>query len=106
MAVTDHEPAVYNTRLPDVPSGAVYVARPSLWGNPFHIQDFGRDDSLKMYRLWMMAPEQEYLRAAMRRQLRGRDLVCWCAPKPCHADFILRIANTDSDDEIDGGEEA
>jgi hypothetical protein len=25
--------------------------------------------------------------------LRGLDLVCWCAPLPCHGDVLLRLAN-------------
>ncbi len=25
--------------------------------------------------------------------LRGKDLVCYCAPKACHADVLLREAN-------------
>lgn len=28
-----------------------------------------------------------------KRELRGRDLVCCRAPKPCHADVLLEIAN-------------
>jgi hypothetical protein len=26
-------------------------------------------------------------------QLCGKDLVCWCAPLPCHGDVLLRLAN-------------
>jgi hypothetical protein len=26
-------------------------------------------------------------------ELRGKDLVCWCAPKPCHGVVLLRLAN-------------
>jgi hypothetical protein len=26
-------------------------------------------------------------------ELRDRDLVCWCAPDPCHGDLLLRLAN-------------
>ena len=26
-------------------------------------------------------------------ELRSKDLVCWCAPKPCHADVLLELAN-------------
>jgi hypothetical protein len=26
-------------------------------------------------------------------ELRGRDLVCFCAPLPCHGDLLLRLAN-------------
>jgi hypothetical protein len=26
-------------------------------------------------------------------ELRGLDLVCWCAPKACHGDVLLKLAN-------------
>jgi hypothetical protein len=30
----------------------------------------------------------------VRRELNGRDLICWCkAGAPCHADVLLAIAN-------------
>jgi hypothetical protein len=34
--------------------------------------------------------------AAIRRELRGKDLACWCKPgEPCHADVLLELANGD-----------
>jgi hypothetical protein len=33
------------------------------------------------------------------RELRGKDLLCWCPiGQPCHADVLLRIANSDEED--------
>jgi Domain of unknown function (DUF4326) len=26
-------------------------------------------------------------------ELKGKDLLCWCAPKPCHGDVLLEFAN-------------
>ena len=26
-------------------------------------------------------------------ELKGKDLVCWCAPAPCHADILVELAN-------------
>jgi hypothetical protein len=26
-------------------------------------------------------------------ELRGKDLICWCAPEACHADVLLELAN-------------
>jgi hypothetical protein len=26
-------------------------------------------------------------------ELRGCDLLCWCTPKLCHGDVLLRLAN-------------
>jgi hypothetical protein len=34
-------------------------------------------------------------------ELRGCDLVCFCAPRwPCHGDLLLRLANATRDERI------
>lgn len=85
-------PTVLNKKRDGEPPGAVYIGRPSKWGNPFRIGPNGdRAAVIEAYR--------EYLRtrldlvAAARRELVGRDLLCWCAPLPCHGDVLLEIAN-------------
>jgi hypothetical protein len=46
------------------------------------------------FRTWIHAPEQAELRAAAERELRGRDLACWCKPgSPCHGDVWLTVVN-------------
>lgn len=47
---------------------------------------------------WAMRAYQRDLTAEQigdaRRELAGRDLVCWCrVDQPCHADVLLRLAN-------------
>ena len=75
-------------------SDGVYIGRPSKWGNPFVIgRDGSREDVIAKYRLWIK--EQPELRAAARRQLRGKNLICYCAPLPCHGDVLLEVANDD-----------
>ncbi|MEM2159611.1 MAG: DUF4326 domain-containing protein [Candidatus Nitrosotenuis sp.] len=32
---------------------------------------------------------------AAQAELRGRDLVCYCAPLECHGDILLAIANAE-----------
>ena len=89
-------PRVLNKRTHGIPAGAVYVGRPTRWGNPFHMHsEVARNLVCDQYENWIMAPEQLSDRVAIRRELRGKDLVCWCAPKRCHADTLLRIANED-----------
>ena len=62
----------------------VYIGRPSKWGNPFAIgRDGSRADVIAKYRAWIVALEE----------LRGRDLVCWCAPLACHGDVLADLAN-------------
>jgi hypothetical protein len=77
------------------PAGAVIVARPSRWGNPFTISDAGsRAEAVARYRVWVAAPEQAGLRAAARRELAGKVLCCWCPlDGPCHAEVLSGIAN-------------
>ena len=85
-------PNVLNKHRDGVPKGAVYIGRPSKWGNPFVIgQDGDRDEVIAKYRHWLMS--QHELVAAARRELVGRDLVCFCAPKSCHGDVLIEVAN-------------
>jgi hypothetical protein len=31
----------------------------------------------------------------IKRELKGKDLVCFCKPQQCHGDILLKIANDD-----------
>jgi hypothetical protein len=82
---------VLNKRRHGMPPGAVYVGRPSKWGNPFTMGVGGtRSQVIARHRIWLC--EQPDLMAAL-PELRGRDLVCWCAPAACHADTLRELAN-------------
>ena len=47
-----------------------------------------REKAIEYYRQYVAKKHD-----VIRRELRGKDLVCFCAPKPCHADVLLEIAN-------------
>jgi hypothetical protein len=69
----------------------VYVGRPSKWGNPFREGVNGtRADVIEQYARWIRTQPQ-----LMRdlHELRGKTLACWCAPKACHADVLIKLAN-------------
>lgn len=71
----------------------VYVGRGrgSRWGNRFKSpRDGTREEVIVKYEQWLLS--QPELVAAL-PELRGKVLGCWCAPKPCHADVLLRLAN-------------
>ena len=78
-----------------LPADAVYVGRPSRWGNPFKLgRDGDRATCMAKHRAWIMAPKQAELRAEARAELRGKTLACWCRlDQACHADTLLEIAN-------------
>lgn len=61
-----------------------------------------RENAATIFKLWAWgpAPDAIALRAAARAELAGRDLACWCPlDGPCHADTLLELANSHSDDE-------
>ncbi|HYC76074.1 MAG TPA: DUF4326 domain-containing protein [Planctomycetota bacterium] len=65
------------------------VARPTRWGNPFPVETWGREESMRRYAAWLderLRVEPDFL-----EPLRGYRLGCFCpAGVPCHADEILR----------------
>lgn len=77
------------------PVGAVVVARPSRWGNPFPVDGDAvpdREASVRRYREWAATDPPEL--ADVVAELRGRDLACWCPlDGPCHAEVLLALAN-------------
>jgi hypothetical protein len=74
---------VLNKREVGVPVGAVYIGRSSKWGNPFRIgPDGDRATVIAKHERWL-ADQHHLLRAL--DELRGRDLVCFCAPWPATA---------------------
>lgn len=92
-------PKVWNKRDKNIPADAVYVGRPSKWGNPFPMngedtRQWAIDAYRGMLRHESTNPDSVYygMRAVV-DELRGKDLVCWCAPEACHADVLLEIAN-------------
>lgn len=89
---------VLNKQKAGIPSGAVYIGRGSKWGNPFHI---GGDDDraavISKHAAWLR--DQHYLLRAL-DDLRGCDLVCFCAPLGCHGDLLLWLANTTREERV------
>lgn len=85
-------PRVLNKRTDGVPDGAIYVGRPTKWGNPFRIDtEADREEVIDRYLRWIRYRTD--LREQAREELAGKDLVCWCAPQACHADILMKIAN-------------
>jgi hypothetical protein len=89
---------VLNKRMTGVPAEAVYIGRGSQWGNPFRIgPDGDRAAVIAKYERWLRG--QHHLLRAL-DELRGRDLVCFCAPAPCHGDLLLRLANASREERV------
>jgi hypothetical protein len=102
--------------------GAVYVDRPSIYGNPYSLRPGeageptgARETLVADFRYWLRHPHDRYERPGRFRapgfascaesreardrllaaipNLAGRDLACRChLDQPCHADVLLDLA--------------
>jgi len=71
---------------------AIYVGRPSKWCNPFEIgRDGTRAECIVKFRAYVKAHPE--LVEEAKKELKGKNLVCWCVPQNCHALIWLEIAN-------------
>lgn len=80
------------------PTNGVYIGRGSKWGNPFKMtNEDQRGDVIKKYAKWL-----ESQRNLIRNidELRGKELRCFCAPKPCHGHVLLMLAEGMNLDEV------
>jgi hypothetical protein len=116
---------IQQTRKPGwrKPEGAVSVARPSRWGNPYRVvqmpctlggqcwtvefrgavlsqhidtRELAQARAVELFRdvVRRDSPGWDEYRQRVRTELRGRDLMCFCKRgTPCHADVLLEIAN-------------
>lgn len=93
MTQRSPSPRVLNLHHSGVPLGAVYVGRGSKWGNPYVIGIAGNRERVIAMFCEGVLPTLDV------SELRGKDLVCFCAPKHCHADHILAKANAPKGEE-------
>jgi hypothetical protein len=84
-------PAVHNKYKSTAPADAVYIGRPTKWGNPFVIGPHGtRQEVVQKYKDYILS-NQSLLSQV--HELRGKDLICFCAPQQCHGDILIELAN-------------
>lgn len=110
-----------------MPPNTVYVGRPTRFGNPYRVVKcitnawspmggynvilddengpvnvawFKFKDSATGFVIKSYSEQAEFCSESIRRDLRGKNLACWCRLKdergnhvPCHADVLLEIAN-------------
>ncbi|KLI04530.1 MULTISPECIES: DUF4326 domain-containing protein [Mycolicibacterium] len=106
-----------------MPEGAIYVGRPTRWGNPWKVVGAGTEPGLfgGRERVYTIDGPGQFFRGTYTRTqaaefavhmygkwingsaarcedlipiLSGHDLACWCPlDQPCHADVLLKLAN-------------
>lgn len=84
-------PKVFSRKNGPIPTDAIYVGRPSKWGNPYAVGPHGsREEVIEKFKRYLAS---NTILTASLHELKGKDLVCWCAPESCHADILLELAN-------------
>jgi hypothetical protein len=87
-----------------LPPNTVCVTRGTRWGNPFRVGtheyengDFtlSRSGAVAAFKHYLKhEPEGRALARAAKKELRGKNLACFCPlDKVCHADVLLKVAN-------------
>lgn len=92
-----------------MPEGAIYVGRPTKWGNPFSVMQVGdrfprltaeqcAGFAVNEFKFDLRCRYPDYPSLdEIQAELAGHDLACWCPPgQPCHADVLLELANTEA----------
>ena len=64
----------------------IFIGRPSLWENPFTVKEYGRTLAIDMF-------EKHLFSSGLINKihlLKGKKLVCFCAPMDCHGHIIAK----------------
>ena len=95
-----------------MPENSVYVGRPTKFGNPFgwraglsegYSEEQCKRIVVNFYKDWILGKEhfnpivygQPPKIDIIKKELKDKNLSCWCKEgEPCHADILLKIANS------------
>lgn len=74
-----------------------YIGRPSDLGNPFSVEEFGRDSAIEKYKDYLcekINQKDDKILSVLNLIYRNRskiNLVCFCSPMKCHGEFIKNL---------------
>lgn len=67
----------------------VYIGRPSIFGNPFSVKEYGREGCIARYKEYFykrIKEDVKFKEAVLK--LKDKTLGCFCKPLACHGDVI------------------
>lgn len=66
-----------------------YIGRPSRFGNPYSLEEYGREEAVAKYEDY--ARKNSKLLEWIRLLPEDAVLGCWCFPRLCHGDVIMKL---------------
>jgi hypothetical protein len=66
-----------------------YNLEESKWANPYSLEFYSREEALSLYETYVRQSELYN----QLDELEGKILGCWCAPKSCHGDILIKLYN-------------
>ena len=67
----------------------VYIGRPSIFGNPFSVKEYGREGCIEKYKEYFYKRIKEDVKFKEEvLKLKDKVLGCFCKPLACHGDVI------------------
>ena len=73
----------------------------SIWANPFPLSKYTREESLELYRHYVLTSKKIHKNGKTLLQalptLQGTIMGCWCAPAGCHGHVLLSLLDTIKD---------
>lgn len=93
---------IYNLRFDLVPGHAIKCDRGTHWGNPFIMRSESEREYVcnmfEEYAVWRLSVEPTWLDPL----LHARGLACWCVPKRCHVQTLVRLIERSRNDRAGG----
>ena len=88
---------IKNYSIKNIPNKCVRIDRATIFGNPFKIGEHGsRDEVIERYKRYFLKRikyDSDFRKAV--KKLKGKVLLCWCRPLPCHGDVIAEWLNNE-----------
>ena len=74
----------------------IYIGRGSIWGNPFSTKDSKysvnrvdtKEEALLRYEQYILSRPELCMKL---KELEGKTLACFCKPKDCHGDILVKL---------------
>ena len=79
--------------IKDLNDNSKRIDRTTPFGNPFTIGvDGDREEVIQKFEDYLLTNQK--LCDKVYEELKGYDLACWCSPKRCHGEVIIKYINS------------